>query len=249
MKTPMGVFMITLSAAAGLAAGYSIAHWRLSSIFADKADAEIEDMRQYYEKRYAPQIEEEEDESAEEVSARQVMADSPLPEVVVDPDERVDYHRVVETMYRVPLSPQDSSDEEDDLEDLQEGPSPITHEKGDPSYEVVSSEVMGMNEYGYEETVFLTYHYHEDLLVDFWGTQVDPRHYIGNLPIVKPEEGEDATEMCVINHDEKKLINITIDVSPIPDSVYGKNEAYIKKRWLELQEAGARRRAREEGES
>lgn len=246
MSTPMGVVAITLSAAAGLAAGYSIAHWRLSSIYADKADAEVEDMRKYYEDRYNPQPEEG-DESVEEETARQVMADSPLPEAVVDPESRVDYHRVVETHYRVPFQTIPIDDDEDDEEDA--GLGLPQHEEGDPLYEIVTSEVLGMNEYGYEETIFLTYHYHEDLLVDFWGQQVDPKQYIGLTPMPKPGEDEDVIELCVVNHKEQTLVNITIDVTPIPDSVYGKNEEYIKRRWVELQEARTRLQLREEGES
>lgn len=238
MKFPMGV-LVPISAAVGLASGYAIAHWRLSSIFADQADAEIEEMRAHYEERYNPQPEEE----SESVNDIHPSADSPLPAAIVEDEDRVEYHKVVSGHYRMPINEVGIVEDDEEFE-----PGKIVHEDGQDLYEVVSSEVMGMNEYEYDDTVYLTYHYHEDLLVDFWGQRVRPESYIGKLPIPKPEDNGDSINMCVVNHADKMLVDITIDVDPIPNGTYAKNEEYIKARWLELQEASERLRARERGE-
>jgi len=64
MTNPVGNLTIAISAVVGLVTGYSIAHWRLSTIFNQKSDAEIEEMRQYYLEKYSdedtePEVEEE----------------------------------------------------------------------------------------------------------------------------------------------------------------------------------------------
>lgn len=247
MKAPMGV-AITLSTLVGLSAGYAIAHWRLSSIFAAQADAEIDEMRNYYENKYNPRDEVEE--GGVEYTDTMPTAPSPMPDVHVDPDNRVEYHNVVSGLYRTPgddLSKELVEDEEQDmLDELHEerGYAAATPDERTPTHEVITSEEMAQNIYEYDDMIYLTYHYHEDLLVDFWGNRVEPEAYIGKTPIPKPED-DDSIELCVINHETQSLVEVTVQVEPMADGVYRKNEEYIKRRFLELQEAQERNMKRE----
>lgn len=248
MSAPVGTITVTLSVLVGLTAGYTIAHWRLSSIFAKRSDAEIEEMRQYYEDKYNPQPKEE-----VEKPDQPDMADSPLPEAVVDPLTKVDYSKIVQNQY-TKENPRfidrrgEILDEDDDEEETDPEEEDYQRQKPNASFEAVTSEVLALNEYDYDEMIYLTYHYHEDLLTDFWGYQVDRGEYIGNIVIPKPKNDTEVEELCVINHEKEALVEVSVSIDPLPDSVYGKNEAYIKRRWTELQEAGLRNRARKEQE-
>lgn len=234
MTNPVGNLTIAISAVLGLVTGYSIAHWRLSTIFNQKADAEIEDMRQYYMAKYP---DEETDPTPEEENVASI-ADSPLPESIVRPEDRVDYNKL-----RGRYISEEEVDEEVDPED-DDGPSKHEHKAGEPKHVFATSEEIGFDEYGYgDEITYLTYYYHEDLLVNFWGERViRPEEYIGNLTLPKPPEGDDILEVNIINHAEECVVNVMVEVTPPPTNTYNKNEEYIKVRWLELQEEGQARR-------
>ena len=90
MTNPVGNLTIAISAVVGLVTGYSIAHWRLSTIFNQKSDAEIEEMRQYYLEKYSDEDTEPEVED-ENIASK---ADSPLPESIVHPEKRVQYDKL-----------------------------------------------------------------------------------------------------------------------------------------------------------
>lgn len=234
MTNPVGNLTIAISAVVGLVTGYSIAHWRLSTIFNQKSDAEIEEMRQYYLEKYSDEDTEPEVED-ENIASK---ADSPLPESIVHPEKRVQYDKL-----RGRYSSVDEVDEDVDPED-DDGPSKHEYKPGDDTHVFATSEEIGYDEYGYGEVeTYLTYYYHEDLLVNFWGDRVErPEEFIGNLTLPKPPEGDDILEVNIINHSEECVVNVMVEVTPPPTNTYNRNEEYIKTRWLELQEEGQARR-------
>lgn len=243
MNNTVGVIAVTVSAITGAAVGYAIAHWRLSSIFAAKSDSEIAEMDQYYRDKYNDHeevVEEpEEDETSEVLNAKDEV--TVIPHLSRNPMEDVKYSKILgDNDYGSGVVLVDEKPKIKNTPDTDENPNHI----------LLTSDEAGLEGYDHYDVIYLTYFYNEDLLLDFMFSRVtEPYEYIGNLALPKPKDSEDHRIVCVLNHEENILVEVTIDMRPLPDTVYERHQDYVRARWLEIQEEADARREKKGGDA
>lgn len=240
MKLVGMIATVSVALLSGLASGYAIAHWRLTREYEVKVDTEIEEMRQYMEARYRDQVAEEEPDAEPEdldhISlALEGLKTKRKESKIADRDIKDD-----EPYFRYYSNGVPDTGEEGEHVDMSEEDTPTTRVNKTVSstdYEVVDLDTF--NAHTYDTTLHFTYHYDEELLVDFWKAQIDDddRHiYIGDIEFTRPEAWEDESDLYILNHVEKMAVHVNINVLPIPDDVYERHEAYIKQRFKEKHE-------------
>lgn len=235
--------LMTAVLSAGVVIGYGLAWWKLSAEFEDRIAEETSAVADHYREKFYPPKDVDEDISHRDESPMTPSVGEKLVKVETRaPEDMVDYANIV-TQY---ISRGDDDEEDDDVEYDDDDAGPYVdaeYEEGQPLYERVTHDVLMLNEYGYEAPIHFTYHIHEDLLVDFWGERIpDPEFYVGDLLVPQGDRSEedkifDPEYLCVVNHDQKILVEVTMDPRPVEETTYAKNEAYIKKRWSELKNA------------
>ena len=234
---PMGLIAtISVAFLTGLASGYAIAHWRTTHIWEAKVDEEIDEMQKYFEKKYEVHHEESEVSESEEIDlVGKAIEDLKRNKKDVKVGERkVDRDR---PYFRYYSNGDPDTGEEGEHVDMSEEETPTTRENKTIStddYEVVDEATF--NSHQYDPKLHFTYHYDEELLVDFWNSRIDDenRHiYLGDIEFTRPEAWEDEADLYVLNHVEKLAVHVNISVLPIPDEVYERHEAYIKNNFKE----------------
>ena len=243
MRTFETIATISVALLSGLASGYTLARWLIKHKLERQADLEIEEMRLYYERKYASKQEtganaDTQDDYSDEVNSatesaienliRNTNSDEKIGERKIGND--VQYHRYFS-------NGELDTDEEGEHVDMSEEETPtkrIDRTVSSEDYEIVDDETF--RNHTLETTLHLTYHYDEELLLDFWGERIDDEHrdlYLGDIEFTRPEAYEDESDLYVLNHIENVAVHVNISVLPIPDAVYDRHEEFIKNKFKE----------------
>lgn len=240
MKSVGMIATVAVAFLSGLASGYAIAHWRITREYEVKVDTEIEEMRQYLESKY--QVDEVSAEGETEPE-EQDHIESALADLKRNREEsRIADRELKDDMpyFRYYSNGVPDTGEEGEHVDMSEEDTPTTRVNKTVStedYEVVDQDTF--NAHTYDTTLHFTYHYDEELLLDFWNARIndDDRYiYLGDIEFTRPEAWEDEVDLYILNHVEKLAVHVNISVLPIPDDVYERHEEYIKNNFREKHE-------------
>lgn len=234
--------IVTIAVLSGFASGYALAHRQLTHDFEVKVDTEIEEMRQYMSAKYG--IKDLYEESQEEEDSEEATPTNPIEAELADLKKKRKEPKIGDieledytTYERYFSNGTPDTGEEGEHIDMSEGNTPtkrVVKTVSSDNYEVLEFEAF--NEHLYDTTLHFTYYYDEELLVDFWGNQIeddDRVEYIGDIQFDRPHESEDESDLYILNHLSMLGVHVNISVFPVPDKVYERHETFIKNRFSE----------------